>query len=276
MILFVREVSQGRELYDPTMLKKQSLFRFLRGLVCPLALVLVWDLAHRFGLADPSMLPSPYTTFVEIVTLIGSGSILPDLGMTVLRMAVALAMATVVGVALGLVVGAVKSLYDIALPLMDFVRSTPVTILYPVIVLLLGVSHASKIAMVFLGCVFVIALNTAYGVMQASQTRMQMARVYEASRWQMFRWVLFYDSLPQTMIGLRVSLSYALIIEILCEMFMGSQYGLGQRVTEAFTTYAIAEMYALVLIVGALGFLMNRGFVAFERKIVPWSTSEQR
>ncbi len=242
----------------------------------PIFIGLLWELAHRSGWADPSMLPSVMDTLGETVNLFSSGSILPDFAMTGFRMGLGLGLAAVVGVGLGLGVGASKLVYELSVPVIDFVRSTPVTILYPVFVLLLGVSHASKIAMVFLGCVFVIALNTAYGVMHASATRKQMARVYGASRYQLFRWVLFPDSLPQTMVGLRVSLSYALVIEILCEMFMGSEYGLGQRVTESFTTYAIAEMYALILIVGAFGFAMNRVFVLIERRVIPWSTQQHR
>lgn len=255
---------------------RSNLLNVLRILVLPAGLLLLWQSAHWLNAVDGSLLPTPSETFREVWSLFASGSILPDLGTTAARMFAGFLLAVIVGVLMGLVVGAFPALYQMSLPLIDFVRSTPVTILYPVIVLLLGISHSAKIAMVFLGCVFVIALNTAYGVMQASETRKQMARTYGASWFQIFRWVLFFDSLPQTMVGLRVALSYALVVEVLCEMFMGSKYGLGQRVTEAYTTYAVAQMYGLVLIVGAFGFALNRCFVRIERWVVPWSTQEQR
>lgn len=254
----------------------QHLLHLTLPLVLPVAIILLWQGAHWLEAVDPSMLPTPGQTFATALSLFTSGSILPDLGMTAIRMSVGFVLAALVGISLGLPVGAFRPVYRMSLPLIDFVRSTPVTILYPVIVLLVGISHTAKIMMVFLGCVFVIALNTAYGVMQASETRKQMAKIYGASWPQVFRWILFYDSLPQTMVGLRVALSYALVVEILCEMFMGSKYGLGQRVTEAFTTYLVDEMYALVLIVGIFGFLLNRAFVLVERRIVPWSTQEHR
>jgi len=69
---------------------------------------------------------------------------------------------------------------------------------------------------------------------------------------------------------MRIAISFALIVEILCEMFMGSQFGIGQRITESFTTYAIPELYALILLAGILGFFFNRIFVYFEKKLVPW------
>ncbi len=254
--------------------KHKTLRRYLLTLV-PVGLVLgLWQIVHLLGLADPSMLPGPGRTLVEAFRLFASGSILPDFLATGSRMGVAFLAAAVVGVSLGLVIGASRVLHAMAVPVIDFIRSTPVTILYPVVVLLLGVASAAKIAMVFLGCVFVIMLNTAYGVSHSSSTRKEMAQVYGASRWQLFGWVIFFDSLPQTMIGLRVSLSYALVIEVLCEMFMGSKYGLGQRVTEAYTTYSIVEMYALIIIVGMFGFLLNRGFVFIERRALPWVVRE--
>lgn len=246
------------------------------SLIAPLALLLVWAGVRWLGWVDLSTVPSPTETFSRLVWFIGSGDLLRDFAETAARMAIALTLATFFGVALGLLAGSSVSAHAIALPVIDFVRSTPVTILYPVVVLVLGIDHSAKIALVFIGCVFVIALNTAYGVMQASETRVQMARSYGASGLQVFRWITFHDSLPQTLVGLRVALSYSLVVEILVELFMGSEYGLGQRVTIAFTTYAVDDLYALILIVGCFGFVLNRGFVAVEKRLVPWSVTEQR
>jgi NitT/TauT family transport system permease protein len=75
------------------------------------------------------------------------------------------------------------------------------------------------------------------------------------------------------MIGLRIGLSYALIVAVVCEMFMGSERGLGQRIIETYTTYAIPEMYAMILITGVLGYCLNRGFVRLERKVVGWAAN---
>ncbi|MDR3261414.1 MAG: ABC transporter permease subunit [Tannerella sp.] len=113
-------------------------------------------------------------------------------------------------------------------------------------------------------------LNTAYGVIQSNKIRREVVKLYGASKFQIFKWITFYDALPQTLIGLRVAISFALIVEVLCEMFMGSEHGIGQRVTEAWTTYKISELYALILLAGTLGFFFNRIFVYFENKLVPW------
>lgn len=245
--------------------------KFLLGLCTPLVMLGIWHLASSLELVSPALLPSVGKVFRALFNLIITGSVFPDFGMTVLRMGAGLGLASIVGVSLGLAMGTFRPLYHATIPAVDFFRSVPVTTLYPLFVLGLGVSHASKIGMVFTAAVFVIALNSAYGVFQANKIRAQMAQLYGASPLQVFRWVVFFDALPQTMIGLRIAISYALIVEILCEMFMGSQLGLGQRVIEAFTTYAIDQLLALVLFTGTFGFLLNRLFVLIERKVVPWS-----
>jgi NitT/TauT family transport system permease protein len=245
--------------------------RLVLGLITPAILLIAWQAAYSLKLASPTLLPSVGSVFHALFRLIASDNIFPDFGMTVLRMAAGFGLAAIVGVAVGLGMGAFWPLYYATVPAMDFFRSIPVTTLYPIFVLTLGVSHASKIGMVFTASVFVIALNSAYGVFQSNKTRAQMAKLYGASPFQVFRWIVFFDALPQTMIGLRIGLSYALIVEILCEMFMGSQLGLGQRVVEAFTTYSIDLVFGIVLLTGILGFALNRVFVLVEARVVPWS-----
>jgi len=219
---------------------------------------------------NPALLPSPEATMTRLLQLVVSGDIFPDVLATFIRMGIAYTLAGAAGIALGLLIGTFRLVYDSFIGVIDFFRSTPVTTLYPVFVLLFGIQHESKIAMTFWACFFVIVLNTAYGALQAGRVRSDMARLYGASRTQVFVWVTFFDSLPQTMIGLRVAISYALIVMILTEMFMGSAAGLGQRVTEAYTTFELAELYAIVLITGTIGLFLNRIFVVAERRIIPW------
>lgn len=246
-------------------------YRLAFMFIGPAALLLVWQAAHLSGLVESSLLPPPGPTLSLLARLLISGNILADLTMTLLRMGAGLALAVIIGVTFGLAMGTYRPIYYSSVTVVDFFRSVPITALYPLFVLLLGISHASKIGMVFTASVFVIALNSAYGVLRANPVRRQMARLHGASGLQLFRWVVFYDALPYTLVGLRIAISYALIVEVLCEMFMGSELGLGQRIMEAYTTYAIDEMYALILLTGLCGFTFNRLFVLLEKVVVPWS-----
>jgi NitT/TauT family transport system permease protein len=179
-------------------------------------------------------------------------------------------LAVLVGVIFGMLIGLNKTFYDSVIVLVDFFRSIPVTALYPVFVLFFGIGHSSKIFMVFWACLLIIILNSAYGVIQSKKLRVDMARLYGANKFQTFKWITFFDALPQTMIGLRVGISYALIVEILTEMFMGSKFGLGQRITDSYTRYSMDELFAFIFITGFIGYLFNTLFVKVERKLTFW------
>ena len=179
-------------------------------------------------------------------------------------------LAVVFGISCGLMLGSfplARKMFDSTI---DFFRSIPVTALYPVFVLVFGIGSQSKIAMIFWASFFIICINTTYGVVQTNPIRRKMAQLYGANWFQVFSKVTFYDSLPQAMVGLRVALSYALIVSILTEMFMGSQYGIGTKITEAYNLYQIDAMFALILIMGALGYLLNIIFIKIEKRIVGW------
>lgn len=234
-------------------------------------MALIWETVHRIGIFDATLMPSLAIILAAFVRLITTGNILLDLGMTIVRTLCGFGLAAMLGIPAGLVMGMFRPVYKCMLPLVDFFRSVPVTTLYPVFVLLLGVRDKSKIGMIFTGCVFIVMLNSAYGVLQSRLVRRQMARLYGCSQFQLVRRVTFYEALPQTLIGLRVALSLALIVAVLGEMFMGCENGLGQRLTDAYTTFAVDRMYALVLLTGVLGFVLNRVFVRMEQALVPWS-----
>ncbi len=252
--------------------RKQQRFA-LWFLVGPAVVIIVWQVAHTLGVFDPSLLPAPWTTLVAFIHQFSSGAIFPHLLATISRTAAGYALASLVGIAVGLLMGTSRLVYESTVTIVDFFRSIPVTSLYPVFVLTLGVSHTSKIGMVFFASLFIVALQSAYGVHLANQTRRQMAQLYGASSWQVFRLVVFPEALPQTMIGLRIALSYSLIVAVVVEMFMGSESGLGQRIIETYTTYAIPDMYAVILITGILGFGLNRAFESLERRVVGWAAN---
>lgn len=242
----------------------------IRSIIGPIIIIALWQGLYLLNLLETSLLPSPFIVFKTFYSLLSTGIIIPDIVFTLSRMFSGYSLAAIIGIVVGLLIGLYRPLYDAIVGVIDFFRSIPVTTLYPVFVLSLGIGHTSKIAMVFWASFFIIVLNSAYGVLQSPKLRAQMASLYGANKIQIFKWIVFYDALPQTMIGLRVALSYALIVEILCEMFMGSEFGIGQKVTEAWTTYAIDKLYALIILAGFLGLIFNRIFVFIERRIVPW------
>ena len=225
--------------------------------------------------SNTSLLPDLENIFTSLGALFCEQKLHFDIGYTILRMSIAYILASLVGILAGLLIGYYAMGYLIALPVVDFFRSTPVTVLYPVFVLIFGVGSEAKIAMTFTACVFVIILNTAYGVRSASPIRIANVKLLGASQFQILRYVIIRDATPHILVGMRTALSLALIVSILVEMFMGSNFGIGQKVIEAYTSYRIADVYALILVTGGLGYLLNLLFVRFEKSLSYWYWNER-
>lgn len=237
----------------------------------PLVLFIVWDLAVRFGFIKAILLPAPLATLGTLITGLSGGALLTDFAVTVWRTLQAFLIASVIGVPLGVLLGSNERAYRSVEFLIDFFRSTPSSALIPLFLLVFGVSDINKVAIAAFGAFLIVIFNSAYGVMNARKQRVMAARVMGASRWQIFKDVLIWESLQPTFVGLRSAVSMALVIVIVAEMFIGSDSGLGNRIINAQQVLNVKGMYAAILAAGALGYALNILFLLAERRIVHWS-----
>ncbi|MGJ3702739.1 ABC transporter permease [Variovorax sp. AFSI2.2] len=237
----------------------------------PVVLFIVWDVAVRLGFIKPILLPTPADTVAALITGLAGGPLLTDFAMTVWRTLQAFAIAAVVGVPLGVLLGSNEKAYRSVEFLIDFFRSTPSSALIPLFLLIFGVSDVNKVAIAAFGALLIVVFNSAYGVINARKQRVMAARVMGASRWQIFKDVLVWESLQPSFVGLRSAVSMALVIVIVAEMFIGSDTGLGHRIIDAQQVLNVKSMYAAILAAGALGYALNILFLIAERRIVHWS-----
>ncbi|MDR6887456.1 MULTISPECIES: ABC transporter permease [Variovorax] len=255
----------------PAAMPKLPLRDRLLPFIGPVALFIVWDLAVRLGFIKPILLPTPADTIAALITGLAGGPLLTDFAMTVWRTLQAFAIAAVVGVPLGVLLGSNEKAYRSVEFLIDFFRSTPSSALIPLFLLIFGVSDVNKVAIAAFGALLIVVFNSAYGVINARKQRVMAARVMGASRWQIFKDVLVWESLQPSFVGLRSAVSMALVIVIVAEMFIGSDTGLGHRIIDAQQVLNVKSMYAAILAAGALGYALNILFLVAERRIVHWS-----
>ncbi len=240
-------------------------------LIGPVFFIALWAFVTRVQLVDTFFLPSPFLTIRKLVELFQYGGMTNDFFATVKRVGLAFGIASLIGVPLGLVLGSKEKVYRSVEFMIDFFRSTPATALFPLFLLLFGITDKSKIAVAAFTSVLVIVFNTAYGVMHTKKSRLLAAQLMGAGKTQIFRWILFWESLPQTVVGLRSAVSLSLIVIIVTEMFIGTTVGLGRRIIDAQITYEIPAMYATILLTGILGYLLNLLFVVIEKRFLHWS-----
>ena len=240
-----------------------------RVLISAAVFGLLWWVAAALKLIDPFFLPGPKETLLAFTHLLGSG-LLADTMTTLLRTLYAFGIGLILGVPLGLVLGKAERIYHSIEPIVDFFRSTPATALFPLFMLIFGIGNASKVAAAAFAALLIILFNTAYGVINSKKVRVLAARLHGASRWQIFKWIIFWESLPQTFVGLRNAISLTLAIIIVTEMFVGTDIGIGRKIIDFQMVYNIPAMYAAILMAGILGYALNHLLFAAERKVVHW------
>jgi ABC-type nitrate/sulfonate/bicarbonate transport system permease component len=237
----------------------------------PVVLFILWDLVVRTGLIKALLLPPPLDALGALVHGLWGGPLLKDFAVTVWRTVQAFLIAAAVGLPLGVLLGSNERAYRSVEFLIDFFRSTPSSALIPLFLMIFGVSDINKVAIAAFGAFLIVVFNSAYGVINARKQRVMAAKVMGATRWQIFKDVLVWESLQPSFVGLRSAVSMALVIVIVAEMFIGADSGLGNRIINSQQVMNVRDMYASILAAGALGYGLNILFLVAERRIVHWS-----
>lgn len=239
--------------------------------VGPVVLFIIWDLVVRLGFIKPILLPPPIDALGALIGGLAGGPLMMDFLVTVWRTVQAFLIAAVLGMPLGVLLGSNEKAYRSVEFLIDFFRSTPSSALIPLFLMIFGVSDINKVAIAAFGALLIVVFNSAYGVINARKQRVMAAKVMGATRWQVFKDVLIWESLQPSFVGLRSAVSMALVIVIVAEMFIGADSGLGNRIINSQQVMNVKDMYASILAAGALGYALNVLFLLIERKIVHWS-----
>jgi ABC-type nitrate/sulfonate/bicarbonate transport system permease component len=191
--------------------------------------------------------------------------VLPSLA----RIGAGLAIAVVAGVALGMVLGRSRRARLAATPIVEFVRAVPPPALLPFAIVAFGVGSGMKVFIIALGCVWPILLNTIDGAAGVDPTLEETSRAYGVSRRDHVLLVVLPAAGPQIFAGIRAAVSLALILMVVSEM-VASTNGIGYFVLESQRSFAIADMWAGVLLLGILGYALNGATVVIERRVLRW------
>ncbi len=244
---------------------KKSIF------IGPIIIVVLWWIIAKLQLINPFFFPGPIETISELIRLIFTGAIIPDLLSTLGRVALAFFISVIIGLPLGLILGSSRKIYGQFEFVIDFFRSIPATAMFPLFLLIFGIEDKSKIAVAAFASALIILFNTAYGIMHSKRSRVFAAKLMGASKFQVFKNVLFWESLPQTFIGMRTGISLSLVVIVVTEMFIGTYAGLGRKIIDFQYVYNITGLYAVILLTGILGYLLNLVFILIEKKVIHWA-----
>jgi ABC-type nitrate/sulfonate/bicarbonate transport system permease component len=193
-------------------------------------------------------------------------NILPSLG----RMALGLAASIVVGVALGLVLGRSERAFEYLDPVLQFARVIPPPTLVPIFIVLFSVGTQMQLASIIFSAIWPILLNTADGARSVDRLQMDISRVFKLSAADRLFTIIIPSTLPKIFAGLRLSLSLALILMVFSELLPGTANGIGFELVDAQSRSDLPTMWAGIVLLGILGYLLNGVLLLVERRMLAW------
>jgi ABC-type nitrate/sulfonate/bicarbonate transport system permease component len=190
-------------------------------------------------------------------------------GISLQRVFLGLGAAVVGGIALGTMMARSRWCEMLFEPFFIFTFPVPRITLYPIFVFVLGFGDSSKIALVFLECLYPVTLQTFYGMRSAERVLVWAARNMGASGKQLFWRVLVPSAAPSIFAGIRIALPVAFILTIVTEI-IGESRGLGFLIAFASSSYEYAQAMAVLFVTGVIGFVFDRILIASQRKLIYW------
>ena len=251
--------------------KQMKANKLISYIIVPIGLFLISLAMYYLGIFNRLMFPNPIKVIDQLISLFFIGETYSNIFLTLSRVISGIIISMIIGVPFGLLLGYFDKVYDMFEFIIDFCRSIPATALFPLFMLFFGVGNLSKIFLSAWIATLVIIINTSYGVRHANKSYIKMAKIYNSSRRFIFTSVIFPGALPNIFSALRIGVSLVLIVIIVSEMFIGSVNGLGHAILDAQLSYQIPTMYALIILTGILGYLLNLLFLLAEKRTIHWT-----
>ncbi|MGW0477727.1 ABC transporter permease [Nonomuraea sp. NPDC003214] len=246
-------------------------------------LVAVWEWATRA--AGSAFFPPPSTIATRMHAMWFSGppdrlfltelaveNVLPSLG----RMAGGLAGGAAAGVALGLALGLSARVYDYLDGVLQFLRAIPPPALVTVFLVVFGFGLKMQLAFIMFSIVWPVLLNTADGARSVEPLHLDTGQAFRLSRAERVFRIVLPSALPKIFAGLRLALSLSLIVTVFAELLPGTTNGIGFQLTVAYSSFNLPAMWAGIVLLGVLGYLLNELFLLVERRVLAWHHHERR
>jgi ABC-type nitrate/sulfonate/bicarbonate transport system permease component len=255
------------------MLKVTPNKSFVVSIVSVICFIILWYVITTYFVGPSETLPTPQgllATFWSLVTegytgrplwLHISTSLQEALGGYVLGI--------LVGTPLGLAMGLNSTLRAVLMPYVDFFRPIPPISLVTLFVLFFGIGLASKVGLIFLSVFWFIILAAADGVRSVPSDLMRAGRNVGMGSLQLFRYVVLPGTMPAIFTGMRTTLSISWALVVAAELVAGHT-GLGYMIIDASNFFRLDVVYVSILIIAAFGFAMDRGILAFSRRVLHW------
>ena len=230
----------------------------------------LWALVTFGGVIDAMFLKDPVYTLLTGYTLFTEFNFIRDVGVTVWRVVGGFILAALVGVPLGILMGAYKPVEAFFEPFVSFARYLPASAFIPLLILWAGVGEAQKLAVIFVGSVFQIVLMVAIIVGSTRRDLVEAAYTLGASGREIVRRVLLPGAAPQIAETLRLVLGWAWTYVIVAEL-VGSSSGIGHMIMDSQRLLDTGQMIFGIFCIGVIGLASDLAFKWGNQRLYPWA-----
>jgi ABC-type nitrate/sulfonate/bicarbonate transport system permease component len=242
------------------------------GVVSPIALLLVWEIAAGFGFIDTRFFPAPSSILAELAAMAKSGELAVHTWASMERLFWGTLIGGLPALVLGIAMGLNRVVRALVDPIIAATYPVPKSAILPLALLIFGLGEGSKIFMVAIGVFFPVVINATTGVLEINKIYLDVGRNFRASRWTTFWTIALPGALPVIMTGFKLGIGIGLVLIAIAEM-MGAKSGLGFLIWNAWTTFAVEQMYAGLFMIALIGFLLTLALNELERFVIPWKRS---
>ena len=225
----------------------------------------VWQAVTDHRLVSPVFLPGPGRAWDALLRGFTRGVLTANLLATVERMILGWLIASVVGILLGALIGTAPRLRPYLVPSLEFLRPLPASAIIPVAIAVLGLSDGMVLAVVAFGALWPVLLATVHGFAVVEPRLYEVARALGLSRAGTIAKIALPSAAPDILAGMRLGLTVALILSVVCEMLAARQ-GLGNWILLAARSFRAPDLYAGVIVLGGLGYLSATVIAVVERR----------
>lgn len=229
----------------------------------------IWEIASRTGLVPELFASSPSLIAAKFVEMVGDGSIWPHVAATASVAAAGFGLAVAIGVPIGILMGRSELINATVEPFVAALYASPQVAFLPLLIIWLGIGFTSKVALVFIGSVIIMIINTETGVSQVDPRLVETARSFTASERQVLTKIVLPAAMPIILAGMRLAIGRALVMVVVAEIY-ASNRGLGYLIFQAGGLYDTAQVFVGVGILAAAGVSLTAALRALERWLAPW------
>ena len=240
----------------------------MRFLFVGMALV-AWEAAARSGLWNKILFPSLVNIGQELVLFFTRTASLMEVWTSLYRALGGFAAAALVGIFIGILMGRSKTIAGLLDPLFSGTYAAPKLALFPIFIFVFGIGSLSKVALVFLECLYPIVIMSYAGARSVNRVLLWSAQNMGASRADILRRVVIPATAPFIFAGFRVAVPVAMIVVVITEM-VSSADGLGYLVIYALSSLRTDRMLAVVVVIALLGYALDKAVVLARDRLIYW------